>query len=61
MPLRSKRGAGTGSGLPEILAGDGGRVLVVKADESGVEWIDPPSGGGGDGVSLGMVIALGGD
>lgn len=56
MPLRSKRGAGTGSGLPEIVTGDGGRVLAVKTDETGVEWIDPPSGGGG--VSLGLVIAL---
>lgn len=53
MPLKSKKG----SGLPEIGAGDGGKVLAVKSDESGAEWVTPSSGG----VSLGMVIALGGD
>ena len=54
MPLKSKMG----SGLPEIQSGDASKVLAVKNDESGTEWVDAPSGGG---VSLGMVIALGGD
>lgn len=54
MPLKSKRG----SGVPEIESGDASKVLAVKSDESGAEWVDAPSG---DGVSLGMVIALGGD
>lgn len=54
MPLKSKMG----SGLPEIQSGDASKVLAVKSDESGAEWVDAPSGGG---VSLGMVIALGGD
>ena len=54
MPLKSKRG----SGVPEIESGDSGKLLAVKNDESGAEWVDAPSGGG---VSLGMVIALGGD
>ena len=53
MPLKSKRG----SGVPEIEPGDSGKLLAVKTDESGAEWIDPPSGGG-EGVSLGLVIAL---
>lgn len=44
--------------LPTISSGDSGKVLAVKSDESGAEWVDTPSGGG---VSLGMVIALGGD
>lgn len=55
MPLKSKRG----SGVPEIESGDASKVLAVKSDESGAEWVDAPSGSGG--VSLGMVIALGGD
>lgn len=53
MPLKSKRG----SGVPEIEPGDSGKVLAVKSDESGAEWVDAPSGSGG-GVSLGLVIAL---
>ncbi len=48
-----------GIGVPSISSGDSGKVLAVKSDESGTEWVDAPSGGGG--VSLGMVIALGGD
>ena len=43
---------------PTITTGDAGKFLAVKSDETGVEWVDAPSGGG---VSLGMVIALGGD
>ena len=54
MPLKSKRG----SGVPEIESGDSGKLLAVKSDESGAEWVDAPSGGG---VSIAMVIALGGD
>jgi hypothetical protein len=54
MPLKSKMG----SGRPEIQSGDASNVLAVKIDESGAEWVDAPSGSG---VSLGMVIALGGD
>ena len=46
MPLKSKRG----SGVPEIESGDSGKVLAVKSDESGAEWVDAPSGGGGSGV-----------
>ena len=46
MPLKSKRG----SGVPEIESGDSGKVLAVKSDESGAEWIEPPEGGGGSGV-----------
>ena len=52
MPLKSKRG----SGVPEIESGDSGKLLAVKSDESGAEWVDASSGGGG--VSLGLVIAL---
>ena len=47
-----------GAGIPAISEGDSGKVLAVKSDESGAEWVTAPSGGG---VSLGMVIALGGD
>ena len=54
MPLKSKRG----NGVPEIESGDASKVLAVKSDESGAEWVTAPSGGG---VSLAMVIALGGD
>ena len=50
MPLKSKRG----SGVPEIESGDSGKVLAVKSDESGTEWVTLSSGG----VSLGLVIAL---
>ena len=46
-----------GVGIPAISSGDSGKLLAVKSDESGAEWVDAPSGG----VSLGMVIALGGD
>ena len=53
MPLKSHMG----SGVPEIESGDSGKLLAVKSDESGAEWVDAPSGS----VSLGMVIALGGD
>lgn len=53
MPLKSKMG----SGLPEIQSGDASKLLAVKSDESGAEWVEASSGG----VSLGMVIALGGD
>lgn len=45
-----------GVGIPTIASGDSGKVLAVKSDESGAEWVDAPSGGGG--VSLGLVIAL---
>jgi hypothetical protein len=55
MPLKSKMG----SGLPEIQSGDASKVLAVKNDESGAEWVESPSATGD--VSLGMVIALGGD
>jgi len=48
-----------GAGIPSISEGDSGKVLAVKLDESGAAWVDAPSGSGG--VSLGMVIALGGD
>ena len=53
MPLKSNMG----SGVPEIESGDASKVLAVKSDESGAEWVTPSSGG----VSLGMVIALGGE
>ena len=46
-----------GEGIPAISSGDSGKLLAVKSDESGAEWVTPSSGG----VSLGMVIALGGD
>lgn len=46
-----------GVGIPSISEGDASKVLAVKSDESGAEWVTPSSGG----VSLGMVIALGGD
>jgi hypothetical protein len=45
-----------GTGIPPISEGDSGKVLAVKSDESGTEWVDASSGGGG--VSLGLVIAL---
>lgn len=32
--------------------GLGGKILAVKADETGIEAIDAPSGGGGVGESL---------
>ena len=40
--------------LPTITTGDAGKVLAVKNDESGAEWVTLSSGG----VSLGLVIAL---
>ncbi len=43
------------AGIPTIASGDSGKVLAVKSDESGAEWVTAPSGGG---VSLGLVIAL---
>ena len=46
-----------GAGIPSISEGDSRKVLAVKSDESGAEWVNAPSGGGG-GVSLGLVIAL---
>lgn len=46
-----------GAGIPAIASGDASKVLAVKSDESGAEWVTAPSGG----VSLAMVIALGGD
>ena len=46
MPLKSKMG----SGLPEIQSGDASKLLAVKSDESGAEWVDAPSGSGGSGV-----------
>ena len=47
MPLKSKMG----SGVPEIESGDASKVLAVKSDESGAEWVTAPSGsGGGSGV-----------
>jgi len=42
------------AGIPAISDGDGGKVLAVKSDESGTEWVTLSSGG----VSLGLVIAL---
>jgi hypothetical protein len=42
------------AGIPVISEGDGGKVLAVKSDESGAEWVAASSGG----VSLGLVIAL---
>lgn len=30
------------SDLPEIVSGDGGKVLTVKEDESGTEWASVP-------------------
>lgn len=56
MPLKPKGGGVTV--LPVIGPSDGGKVLGAKLDRSGTEWVDAPSGGG---VSIGMVIALGGD
>jgi hypothetical protein len=47
-----------GVGIPTISEGDSGKVLAVKTDESGAEWIDAPTGGTSGGVSLGLVIAL---
>lgn len=47
-----------GTGIPTISSGDSGKLLAVKSDESGAEWVTAPSGGG---VSIAMVIALGGD
>jgi hypothetical protein len=43
-----------GAGIPAISEGDSGKVLAVKSDESGTEWVTLSSGG----VSLGLVIAL---
>ena len=43
-----------GAGIPAISDGDSGKVLAVKSDESGTEWVTLSSGG----VSLGLVIAL---
>jgi uncharacterized protein (DUF736 family) len=43
-----------GTGIPSISEGDSGKVLAVKSDESGAEWVAASSGG----VSLGLVIAL---
>ena len=54
MPLKSKRG----SGLPEIGAGDASKVLAVKSDESGVEWVDALSGGGDTGSGVGDKLYL---
>ena len=47
-----------GVGIPSITSGDAGKVLAVKSDVSGAEWVDVPSGGTTEGVSLGIVIAL---
>ena len=33
-------------GLPEIEAGDAGKVLAVNSGETGTEWITPEAGGG---------------
>lgn len=52
MPLKSKMG----SGLPEIQSGDASKVLAVKSDESGAEWVDAPSGGGASSSEI-MTIA----
>ena len=35
-----------GAGIPSISEGDSGKVLAVKSDESGAEWVNAPSGGG---------------
>lgn len=35
-----------GTGIPPISEGDSGKVLAVKIDESGTEWVDAPSGSG---------------
>lgn len=43
-----------GGGLPEIAAGDAGKVLTVNDDADGVEWA---SGGGGGGASVLVVTA----
>lgn len=43
--------------LPLITENDANKILAVKSDSSDVEWVAPSSGG----VSLGMVIALGGE
>ena len=57
-PLRLKGDKGDpgqdGAGIPTISEGDSGKVLAVKSDESGTEWVTLSSGG----VSLGLVIAL---
>ena len=34
-----------GVGIPSISEGDASKVLAVKSDESGAEWVDAPSGG----------------
>ena len=47
------------AGIPAISEGDGGKFIAAKVDESGYELVEAPSSSGG--VSLGMVIALGGD
>jgi hypothetical protein len=38
---------------PKSYAGHAGKMVVVKADESGLEFVDVPSGGGGDLPSTG--------
>lgn len=40
MPIYKRGG---GSGLPEIAAGDASKVLAVKGDESGVEYVALPA------------------
>jgi len=35
--------------MPGLGEGDAGKHLAVKADGSGLEWVTPPTGGGGDG------------
>lgn len=46
-----------GGGLPEIAAGDAGKVLTVNDDEDGVEW----ASGGGGGASVLITVTKEGD
>ncbi len=41
---------------PASYTGAGGKVVAVKATEDGLEFIDAPSGGGGDGVGASLYL-----
>lgn len=54
MPIYKRGG---GSGLPTIETGDAEKVLAVKADESGVEFVTP-SGVTDEAAVLAMTLAI---